>query len=216
MKGSTSVVTGWLGTFAIMVGSAGITAVFLSMILEGEAGPPEATTRTSGSTCVDALEGTSLSERNVGTASRAKRGLLHVMSEFYDKQPEDLSGVDVGCPSAPLPLTPGLEFVQGDPTNTTGLPCSGGGSYGLFVFVVPTLEDIDRLLGGTSRRLVPQEFACARIHDGALTTAQTSSAIYLTKEEVRENGSTFSDIVTEALCARRSYDLPNLCPDSGP
>ena len=54
--------------------------------------------------------------------------------------------------------------------------------YGLFVFVMP-LSEIKQLLGGLSRRYVPQEIMCEGDVCGEVT-----KAIYLTPEEVANGG----------------------------
>lgn len=67
--------------------------------------------------------------------------------------------VDIGCPTQPLPLTSGIPFLNGVPKPDAilqGVPERN--YYRTFVFILPSVEAIDVLLGGSERRVAAQEY----------------------------------------------------------
>jgi hypothetical protein len=118
---------------------------------------------------------------------------------FHDSPPV----VDIGCPAQPLPLT--VAFSAGVPTIETDL---GGyvdavgvdapSYYSLFVFVVPAQGDIDRLLGETDLRLVPQEFLCSYIDTAhEVDCGQVTEAAYVTVDEIESGGAFWTTILAQ-------------------
>ena len=79
--------------------------------------------------------------------------------------------VDVGCPSPPLAVLGGPLWISGHPNDGIPAPLVTQASfYRLFVFVMPSLEEIDRVLAGTTHRRAAQEFISANI-SGEFTIA---------------------------------------------
>ncbi len=97
---------------------------------------------------------------------------------------------EIGCPSLPAPLQdPGTRWYSGIPDFIDG----GGGPlvlrrsyYSVFAYVVPSEQDIDRLLGGSKRRVAVQEFECSGSGPGGTPCAEQTTAIYVTPNELQD------------------------------
>ncbi len=97
--------------------------------------------------------------------------------------------LDIGCPSPPLAVLGGPLWVNGRPNAGVPVPHVDEPSpYWLFVFVMPSVEDIHRVLGGQSRRAVAQEFTEMSLYREGPTLVHTSYGLYLTAEEIQAGG----------------------------
>ncbi len=106
--------------------------------------------------------------------------------------------VEIGCPSPPLAVLGGPSWISGRPNDGIPVPLVTEASfYRLFVFVMPTLEEIDRVLAGTTHRRAAQEFISANIDREGPTLVQVTSAVYVTPEEIQAGGSFLSDVLAE-------------------
>jgi hypothetical protein len=105
----------------------------------------------------------------------------------FDKNPPV---VDVGCPSGPLPLTSGVPFAGGLPKHPVQDPVSffeavgtdAPSYYKTFVFILPTVGDIDSILGGSDLRVAPQEYICG--DSGEPGCREVTNALYITEPEL--------------------------------
>jgi len=105
----------------------------------------------------------------------------------FDKNPPV---VDVGCPSGPLPLTSGVPFAGGLPKHPVQDPVSffeavgtdQPSYYKTFVFILPTVDDIDSILGGSDLRVAPQEFRCG--DSAGPGCREVTNALYVTQAEL--------------------------------
>ena len=119
--------------------------------------------------------------------------------------------VDIGCPAQPLPLT--VAFSAGVPTIETDLAgyvdavgVDAPSSYSLFVFVVPAQADIDRLLGQTELRVVPQEFLCSYNETaGEGDCGQVTEAAYVTVDEIESGGAFWTTILARGAGLRANH-----------
>ncbi len=106
--------------------------------------------------------------------------------------------VDEGCPSDPLVLRREVRWINGDPFgDIPGPPVAEASYYRIFVFVMPSLDHIDHLLGGLHTRIAPQEYACLDLFDGGPTCGAVTRAIYVTREEVESQALSLSILVLQ-------------------
>jgi hypothetical protein len=109
--------------------------------------------------------------------------------------------VDVGCPSPPLAVLGGPLWISGRP-NDEGTPAplvTEASFYRLFVFVMPSLEEIDRVLAGTTHRRATQEWISMNIFDEGPTRVGVTSAVYVTPGEIQSGGRFLSDVLAQGL-----------------
>jgi len=86
--------------------------------------------------------------------------------------------VDIGCPSSPLPLQTDTKWHFGSPENTMDLPSVDEPSYRVFVFVVDSEQDINRMLGACpreQRRRSTSAGRCMTPHEPAARCQQAST-----------------------------------------
>ncbi len=106
--------------------------------------------------------------------------------------------VDEGCPSDPLVLRREVRWINGDPFgDIPGPPVAEASYYRIFVFVMPSLDHIDHLLGGLHTRIAPQEYVCLDLFDGGPTCGAVTRAIYVTREEVESQALSLSILVLQ-------------------
>jgi hypothetical protein len=91
--------------------------------------------------------------------------------------------MNVGCPSDPLVGRPGIETGQGQYVGGDWIQyvVAEPSFYRTFVFIMP-LEEIDRLLGGLTVRVAPQEF----VQTGGDVFAEQTNAIFVSPEELED------------------------------
>ncbi len=110
--------------------------------------------------------------------------------------------VDVGCPSPPLAVLGGPLWINGYP-NDEGTPVplvTQASFYRLFVFVMPSLEEIDRMSPSSARnRRAAQEFISANIYREGPTLVEVTSAVYVTPGEIESGGRFLSDVLAQGL-----------------
>ena len=109
--------------------------------------------------------------------------------------------VDVGCPSAPVAVLGGPKWASGRP-NDEGTPVplvTEASFYRLFVFVMPSLEEIERTLGRTTDRRSTQEWISANIYSEGPTRVGVTSAVYVTAGEIQAGGRFLSDVLAQGL-----------------
>ena len=141
---------------------------------------PSAFTTTPGDSDVEAL-----------AADKLKSALDELASTHPLWSPAGLAGapavVDQKCPSDPFPITWGVKWISAEPDATAWWPRVVASSYyPVFVFVVPSEGDLDALLGGSARRVAPQEFVCAdEYSERCVPAAEVTTALYVTADEVR-------------------------------
>jgi hypothetical protein len=92
--------------------------------------------------------------------------------------------VDIGCPSQPYPITSGVPFAGGFPVPLSTLTgVSQPSYYAAFVFVFPSVKEIDELLGGSEIRAAAQEWDCEG-PSGGPPCWEIRSAVYLAVAEL--------------------------------
>jgi hypothetical protein len=188
---------------AVMAAVAGITlgvTTLLGVTFQREGTQP----------CVQAVEIDADGQPLRGDAAveeTAKSAIEEAMA-VVEKQPRwDDAGyvappvVDIGCPSPPLGVLGGPAWVNGHDRDGTPVPHVDQASrYRLFVFVMPSLADIQRVLGHTSgSRAGAQEFIEANIYDEGPTLIQVTYGVYLTAEEIQAGGPFLTHALTEGL-----------------
>jgi hypothetical protein len=90
--------------------------------------------------------------------------------------------VDIGCPTQPMPLTSGIPFFNGIPE--PGATLQGvleRNYYRTFVYILPSVEEIDALLGGSEIRVASQEY-----EEGDHGLTEVTLAVYVTVDELGE------------------------------
>ena len=108
--------------------------------------------------------------------------------------------VDIGCPSEPLPLLTRqeLRWINGRPFGGVRPPHVEEASfYRIFLFVMPSVDHIDHLLGGLHTRIASQEFVCLDLFDGGPTCVAATRAIYVTREEIESQALSLSRLVAQ-------------------
>jgi len=140
-----------------------------------------------GTFCVDALSVASVMANENALEEAVRANVLDAVGQGL-QSPEwaPLNWSDatasVGCPTLPLPLTWGGEWMDGIPPGGPLPSVAKHTRYSLFVFVM-SLEDMDSLLGGTERRRVVQEYQC-----DLDVCRPVETAIYVTPEEASDVG----------------------------
>lgn len=87
----------------------------------------------------------------------------------------------------PLPLTTtGIKWYGGEPDSYyCCVPSVNNESYyRIFAFVLPSLDDIDRLIGGTRSRVGTQEMVWSSSNPSGLPATEDTEAIYLTPDDL--------------------------------
>ncbi len=205
---------GWRGLLAsvgIIGGSAGITlgaATLLGVNVGSEevapsqvaayqpsAQPPGPRDRLA--ICVDAIafneQGEPL-DGDPGTEIAAKSALEASLTKVAEHPSWPLLSfpnppvVDIGCPSEPLPLTTsGVKWQYGQPDSRRSIQGVFQESYySIFAFALPSLADIDRLIGGTEERVGTQEFVCNSDDPHGLPCKEDTLAIYIVPGEIQD------------------------------
>jgi hypothetical protein len=108
--------------------------------------------------------------------------------------------IDIGCPSDPLVTRPGMQWANAQPFgDIPGPHVSQPSFYRVFVFIMPSLNHVDHLLGGTSRRVAVQEFLSANLYKEGPTLVEVTSAIYVTPEEIEAGGPFLSRLLSAGV-----------------
>jgi hypothetical protein len=122
---------------------------------------------------------------------------LWAQTSFSAYQP----AADIGCPTLPLALTVafsgGVPSVENIAAYVDAVGVDAPSYYPLFVFVVPELDDVERLIGQTEPRVVPQEFSCTfdELHGG--NCHQVTEAAYVAVDEVESDNDFWKAILVQ-------------------
>ena len=157
--------------------------------------------------CVEAVEIVAPGESVRGDPALEAAGKSNIEAALVEvkKNPSwDIAGhgtaepvVDIGCPSPPLAVLGGPWWVNGRPNDSVPAPTvAAPSSYSTFVFIIPSLDQIDELLGSTRRRVVTQEWVSKNLFDEGPTLVSVTNAIYITSEEIQSTGSFLTDLLT--------------------
>lgn len=114
--------------------------------------------------------------------------------------------VDIGCPSEPYLLQPGVTWEDGVPITGAGPRVETASSYRLFVFVLPPDELSHVIRGRHDIRTAAQELLC-RGHQ----CAEVSTGLYLTPDEVSNNA-----FLQEWLAKGLGLEPPVALPPNAP
>lgn len=209
-----------VGSLVVVSVVAGITlgvTTLLGVTFQGSGAEPAEGTDSAGrpgaaTICVQAVEIDADGQPLRGDAAletAAKSSVEAALTELAEHprwEPRGFAAVapvvDVGCPSPPLAVLGGPLWINGRP-NDEGTPVplvTQASFYRLFVFVMPSLEEIDRVLANSARnRRATQEFISANIYSEGPTLIEVTSAIYVTSEEIQAGGRFLSDVLARGL-----------------
>ncbi len=207
-----------VGSLVVVAAVAGITlglTTLLGLTFDGGAEPEPAEGALSGrgpglAICVQGVEIDAAGQAGAGDPDLEAAGKSAIEAALIEvaKHPNwELSGraatapvVDIGCPSPPLVVEYGLSATTGPPKDKDGTPrpsVTTPSYYRLFVFVMPSLDDIDRVLGQTRNRVVSQEFISVNIFGEGPTLMGVTRAIYVTPEEIQSGGPFLVDLLAK-------------------
>jgi hypothetical protein len=141
-----------------------------------------AASRNQLAVCVHAAAGASFGADEART--RVQAALTDVIRDplWSGDAKTGLPVVDIGCPSEPYLLQPGVSY-GGKPIGDPSVQAVETASpYRVFVFVLPPAE-LSRIFGdtGSSIRVEPQEFLC----EGDVC-AEVTTGLYLSPEELAD------------------------------
>ncbi len=219
MRLSSSRLARVVGSLVVVGAVAGITlgvTTLLGVTFQGQGTQPvegaDPSARGPGvAICVQAVEIDAAGQPLRGESAleaAAESGIEAALDEVMNRPVWDDAGlgvvspvVDVGCPSPPLAVLGGPLWTSGRP-NAEGTPVplvTQANFYRLFVFVMPSLEEIDRVLAGTAHRRATQEWISTNIFSEGPTRVGVTSAIYVTPEEIQTGGPFLSDVLAQGL-----------------
>jgi len=150
--------------------------------------------------CVDYVEGIAQNEpardaTSIEALARSKVEAATVAVMEAHPVLGKASVVDIGCPSAPYPLA-AWEVKLTEPTTIPSV--SQPSYYRVFVFVVPSQEALQQVLGQTGVRVMIQENVCEG-PGGTPPCSEVTEGVYVTADELSDGSVSLPRLLEQGL-----------------